>query len=225
MSSLVKQIRSEFQQFLDVVSEREMLIDSNPLVLKESSEGSWLSWASSSGLSYLFDDYASIDQYLQILNRRDFSFCMYDGGLLQVDYFFVNDEIVKHRLCFTPCPFGYKPSDWEGYSLSEIPSMMSAADLLKDARLASPIRFDFDADFSDEKHAYSHLTLNKSSCRVPAYGPVSLGHFFRFVLRYFYDDHLDSDAEISELRPRLYSRTLGQPRPHEMHIESSVGFE
>ena len=225
MAELGQRICENFQSFLDVLIERKLLIDSNQLLSTKSSKGTRLTWSTSTGLAYLFTDHASIEQYIEVLNRRDFNLCLYDGGLIQIDYFIEDDEIIRHRLCYIPCPFHYDPSDWEGIALSDIPSMMTATDLLKDAKLNSPIRFDFDAGFSDDKHAFSHLTLNKNSCRVPAYGPISLGHFFRFVLRYFYEDEFDLGIGWEEFRPKLYSRTLGYPSPHEMHIESAVGFE
>lgn len=225
MDAMVQQIRRDYQFFLDIMTERGLLIDANPLSIQETAVGIRTSWASTTGLSYLFTDYASVDQYVEMLNRREFSLCFSDGSLLQIDYYVVDGEITSHRLCYVPCPFNYSAADWEGFALSDIPSMMSSAELLRETRLASPIRFDFDAKFSDEKHAHAHLSINKQSCRIPAYGPVSLGHFFRFILRYFYEDEFDVSPWWSDVRPSLYSRTLGHPRPHEMHLESSVGFD
>lgn len=225
MSAIVKKITQEFQFLLDTLIERGLLIDSNPLLVQESAEGTRISWSSSAGLSYLFSDYTTFGQYLELLNRRDFNLCLYDGGIVQINYFVKHDEITMHRLCYTPCPFEYVASEWEEFSLSEVPLLMSESDLLRETRLASPVRFDFDKDFSDEKHAFSHVSLNKQTCRIPAYGPVSLGHFFRFILRYFYEEHFDVGPWRTELSPHLYSRTLDRPSPHEFHIESAVGFD
>ncbi|MGZ5011799.1 MAG: DUF2290 domain-containing protein [Methylobacter sp.] len=223
MNLIASHILEEFQFFLDALIDRELLIDSNSLIIQSSERGTSISWSNSTGLSYLFSDYSNFEQYIEILNRRDFSLCFYDGGLIQINYFIADNQVKYHRLCYIPCPFKYEASDWTGISLSEIPSMMSESDLLRDTRLASPIRFDFDVSFTDEKHAHSHVSINKQSCRIPAYGPISLGHFFRFVLRYFYEDHFDADNSWAGLRPRLYSRTLNYPSPHEFHIESAVG--
>lgn len=225
MSSVVNEITEEFQCVLDALIERELLIDSNPLLVQSSSEGTRISWASSAGLSYLFSEYSTFGQYIETLNQRDFNLCFFDGGLVQINYFVENDEIVAHRLCYVPCPFNYVASEWEEFSLCDIPSLMSASDLLQETRLASPVRFDFDKEFSDDRHAHSHVSLNKQSCRIPTYGPVSLGHFFRFILRYFYEEQFDADMWWADLRPRLYTRTLDHPSPHEIHIESAVGFE
>lgn len=224
MTTLERKLIEEFQQCLDLLTEQGMLIDSNPLVSRASSAGTGLSWSRASGLSYLFSEYASIEQYIEILNRRDFSFCLFDGGVVQVNYFLKGDEIISHRLCYVPCPFSYSPEEWDGVSLGDVPLLMDSSDFIKNARLASPIRFDFDAEFSDERHAHAHLSLNKSSCRVPAYGPVSMGHFFRFILRYFYEPQFAGGDGWSDIRPRLHCRTLSHPAPHELHIETAVGY-
>jgi hypothetical protein len=224
MNSIVKRVLEEFQFFLDALTERELLIDCNSLVPRYSTEGTRISWSTTTGLSYLFTDYSTIEQYVEILNKRDFCLCFLDGGLIQIDYYIKDDEITFHRLCYVPCPFKYEASEWVDISLSDIPSMMNGSDLLRDTRLASPIRFDFDENVRDDKHAYSHVSINKQSCRIPAYGPISLGHFFRFVLRYFYEEHFDADMWWTELQPRLYSRTLEHPSPHEIYIESAVGY-
>ena len=208
MVNKTRRILDDFAGFLDESTEKGLLIDSNPLVTSHTKKGARLSWSASANLSYLFTEHASIEQYVRVLENRDFSFCLFDGGLVQVDYTIKGDEIMGHRLCYMPCPFSYQPEEWAGYALSEIPSMMSVGDLIADARLASPIRFDFDKEFSDDKHTHSHLTVNKQTCRIPAYGPVSLGHFFRFVLRYFYETDFDNGPWLVDVRPRLFTRTL-----------------
>lgn len=225
MSSTARRLQGEFELFLDELTERGLLIDSNSLAVLRYGNRTRLSWSASAGLGYLFTDHSTIEQYVEVLERRDFSLCLHDGGLAQIDYTLSGDEIVAHRLCYIPCPFQYEVADWPGISLASIPSLMSAGELIRDARLVSPIRFDFDVAFADHRHAHSHLTLNKQTCRIPVYGPVSPGHFFRFVLRYFYESNFDTGPWLESVRPKLFSRTLGHPSPHEMHIESAVGYD
>ncbi|WP_075358828.1 DUF2290 domain-containing protein [Caballeronia sordidicola] len=224
MVNKTRRILDDFAGFLDEATEKGLLRDSNQLVSFSTRKGMRYSWDAGANLSYLFTDHASIEQYVEVLLRRDYSFCLFDGGIIQIDYTIKDNEIMGHRLCYTPCPFHYEPGDWIGIALSEIPSMMSASELIKDARLGSPIRFDFDSEFNDEKHAHSHLTLNKQTCRIPTYGPLSLGHFFRFILRYFYESNFDNGPWLADVRPKLFTRTLTHPSPHEMHIESAVGY-
>ncbi|MDB5823094.1 MAG: hypothetical protein JWR21_1798 [Herminiimonas sp.] len=219
-----RRILDDFNLFLDELTEGGLLIDGNPLVALRFKNKARLSWSASANLAYLFTEHSSIEQYVEVLQRRDFSFCLFDGGLIQVDYTVEDDEVVAHRLCYIPCPFEYEPSQWLGIPLADIPSMMSVDEFIKLTRLSSPIRFDFDSEFSDEKHAHSHLTLNKQTCRIPAYGPISLGHFLRFILRYFYEPQFDAGNWLADVRPKLYTRTLLHPSPHEFHIESAIGF-
>lgn len=225
MNKTVRRIQEDFKFYMDAFIEQEMLIDSNALEVQTSKDQTTITWAGSSGLSYLFSEYSSIKQYIDTLNNRDFTFCLADGALIQICYQVAKDEIIYHRLCYVPCPFDFKPEEWPGISLADIPSLLTDQDLINGARLASPIRFDFDAEFSDERHSHSHLSLNKKTCRIPAYGPVSLGHFLRFVLRYFYEDEFDAGSWWAEVQPKLYKRTLNFPSPHEIHIESAIGFE
>ncbi len=128
--------------------------------------------------------------------------------------------ISYHRLCYFPCPFEFSPDEVEEISLEDFPSLLNAQELHQRIRLGSPIRFDFDADFSDERHTNSHLTINKVSCRVPVFGPVSPGHFLRFVLRYFYEDEFGVDR-IDTHKPRFYARTLSHPPPHEIYMDTA----
>jgi hypothetical protein len=213
----------EARTLLGVLTEQQLLIDSNPLCLETHQGFELLSWNNKANLSYLFGEYSTLDHYLKIIENRDFVFLFADGGVIQLYYKLERDTVSKHRLCYYPCPYAFDPQDWEGISISEIPSLMSAEDLIQNIRLATPIRFDFDANFSDDKHAHSHVTLNKDTCRVPAYGPISLGHFSRFIIRYFYEGQIPDGEDGINLSPTIYKRTLGTPI-HEMHFDTSIGW-
>lgn len=232
MNSFARQILDDHNGLMDRLTEEQLLVDANPLEITEHEDqtGSGrpfrttsLSWAGASGLAYLMDEYASIDQYINIVKRRDFNFCIYDGSLVQIYYQVTAESIVKHRLCFIPCPFLYPREELVGLGLADIPELMSDGEMKTGIRLCSPIRFDFDANFCDDKHTHSHVTLNQSSCRVPAYGPISLGHFIRFVFRYFYEDVFHTSNWWHNFTPRVYNQTLGIPFPHEFHLKSSHG--
>jgi hypothetical protein len=110
------------------------------------------------------------------------------------------------------------------FSLSELPALFAAEELRSRLKLTSPVRFDYDSEFSDERHAHSHVSFNKDTCRIPAYGPISLGHFIRFILRYFYETEFASLEGWEELRPQLFVRTLPHPPPHELHFDTAVSY-
>jgi hypothetical protein len=144
--------------------------------------------------------------------------------LVQIRYDIEDKEIISHRLCYFPCPFSFDSEDSEGISLSDVPLLFSVDELRSRFRLASPIRFDFNADIADARHAHSHVSINKETCRLPAYGPVSLGHFLRFILRYFYETEFANLGEWEDLAPCLYRRTLQHPPPHEFHLDTVSSY-
>jgi len=234
MQSLARRFLEEHQAFMDALVDRQLLLDANSLEVQEyqsvnednkTAIGTSLTWSGCSGLSYLFSDFSSIEQYVEAIRRRDYNFCLYDGSIIQIHYRLEDDEIKAHRLSYHPCPYQYPLEDQDGLGLIDIPELMSSSELVKGIRLASPIRFDFDRDFSDERHANSHLTLNRSSCRVPAFGPISLGHFMRFIFRYFHEREFEAQGWWPSIHPKVFKKTLSHPAPHEFHIESSIGFE
>jgi hypothetical protein len=224
MDALASRLLREFQIALDELIERELLLDANPLSALETHSHTTLSWSSGAHLSYLFGEYQRIAQYQAILDGRDFSMCMFDGGLLQIRYDVADEQVIQHRLSYFPCPFTFTDDELEGFSLSELPLLFAADELRARVRLTTPVRFDYDAENSDERHAHSHMSFNKVTCRVPAYGPLSIGHFVRFVLRYFYEAEFTDLAAWEELQPRLYYRTLPYPPPHEFHLDTAADY-
>lgn len=224
MSALSSTIMREAKAALELLAENQLLIDANPLSLEVHDKFELLSWNNKANISYLFAEYSTLEQYLKVVENRDFLYLFHDGGVVQVFFRVEEDCIVRHRLCYYPCPFQFNAEDWAGVSIAEIPTLMSAEEILRSVRMATPVRFDFDANFSDEKHAHSHFTINRSTCRVPAYGPVSFGHFLRFVLRYFYERDIEITEEWEDFRPKFYSRTLTIQAFHELHIDTAMGM-
>lgn len=224
MDPVASEIIRDYRWAQDELIERGLLMDAGSLVPFESQQRTVLSWSGGAQMSYLFGEYSTIDHYRAILDLRDFCLCFSDGGLVQIRYEIQDRVIVGHRLCYFPCPFSFTSEDSEGIALSEVPLLFSAEELRMRIRLASPIRFDFDAELVDSRHAYSHVSINKESCRLPAYGPVSLGHFLRFIVRYFYETEFRSLSEWEELKPKFYRRTLPHPSPHELHLETAVSY-
>jgi hypothetical protein len=224
MDQSASKILAAYNAATDELLERELLIESRSLIQFETEHRTMLSWSGGGHLSYLYGEYSTLEHYRAMLNQRDFCLCFTDGGLVQIRYDIEDKEIVSHRLCFFPCPFSFDSEDTEGIALADVPLLFSADELRNRFRLASPIRFDFDANITDERHAHSHVSLNKETCRLPAYGPVSLGHFFRFILRYFYEVEFANLNEWENLTPRLYRRTLQHPPPHEFHLDTAANY-
>ena len=73
-----------------------------------------------------------------------------------------------------------------GY-ISFIKDKINAQISANDLGMKSPIRFDYSIEKTRIKiHSISHFHLNFSHTRIPVFGPLSVGHFGRFVCKYFY---------------------------------------
>lgn len=146
--------------------------------------------------SLILDDPARISDYIALLDRREYSFLMRDGAIVQVSYTFDKNSIERHRLLYHPCPFSIDQEMLEGgdLSLSDLIREVYMQDLEQSVALASPIRFDYAPDAAADFHPASHVTINRQTCRIPVRSPMRFDHFVRFVLENFYPDALSEGA-------------------------------
>src|SRR5262249_4216472 len=140
---------------------------------------------------------------------------------IQMRYEIEGDEIVGHRLCYLPCPVAIEPEEITDFGLIDIIEVLTQKELTSRFKLVTPIRFDFDIQ-EDDVHAASHVTAGKNTCRIPAFGPLSVGHFMYFVLGYFYNDEFQTEDDFEFLEPRLHGRTLFNPPGHRLFVDTSV---
>lgn len=125
--------------------------------------------------------------YTELDKARCFNIKMLDGALIQLQFEVLNDEILKHRLAFFPTPH-FEPYETEPelYDVDEL-----YAEILSEAVVAFPIRFDYDATddrHTDVHHPKSHLTLGQyQNCRIPVSAPLTPFDFVSFILRNFYN--------------------------------------
>lgn len=125
------------------------------------------------------------DAYMEIKRNRDYNLSLADGALLQLQYLFIGDEVVKHRLAFFPSPnLSAYQNDPELYDDDVI-----YAEVLQRGVVSTPIRFDFDrAAFEEDIHPMCHLTIGQyRNCRVPVVSAISPHRFFEFILGAFYN--------------------------------------
>jgi hypothetical protein len=184
-----------------------LAIDSNSAIIRESGPISMLTWADAP--NNLFDSligrFASVIEYRNCIQKRLFHCMLFDGSIIQFGYVFNNNNLVKHRNCYYPCPLIITSSEIQDIQLGddfvtlfdlllvqEIDSLRSSIsksdfpNLRQLFRLSTPLRFDFDSDVRAENHPASHLHLLDEECRWPVFGPISVGHFVRFIFRHFY---------------------------------------
>ena len=127
-------------------------------------------------------DYTSIHR--ELTEKRSYTAKLIDGGLLQLQYLFEGDRLVKHRLAFLPSP-SLRPfqDDPEGNLRDEL-----YIEIVSRRIVPFPLRFDFDVSAAQGvAHPACHLTLGDvKGCRIPVSAPLTPRWFLEFILRNFY---------------------------------------
>jgi hypothetical protein len=129
----------------------------------------------------------TVAQYCDHVRERNYSVMLRDGGLLQLSYSFQRQALVKHRLCFFPCPIAFDDHDlaeWGGPI--ELLELLDEDALRERVCLRPPLRFEYDRAAKSKDHPAAHLTIGVPDCRVPVFSPLSVGHFVRFIFLQFY---------------------------------------
>lgn len=185
-----------------------------PIPFAKSNKNTLISWEESPKLSYLFRSPApfngtsSIEQYLTVLRNRDFTLLLDDGAVIQISYMVKDNNVRWHRLFYYPCPIAFAYEELTELSILELFEVFNEKTLLSRVQNVSPIRFDFDADFSDEVHAHCHATIGKKCCRIPVYGPISINQFFNFIISNYYSDRVSWKIFEREIPFRTFPPTL-----------------
>ena len=163
--------------------------------------------------------FGSIDEYFAWLENGEYSAILFDGSMLQISFDFRWGDLIAHRLVYYPCPI--ELSNEEQMLLRELPVVEvidAYAGALDRFRTKSPIRFDFDAEAGTSAHPASHMTMLTNDCRLPVYGPLSLGHFVTFVFRNFYPRLCERHKFVREWPARVERQTIEPSDQHHLHI-------
>jgi hypothetical protein len=207
--------RREVFRFTNSVLEAGLALDINTPVIVHTGTSDVVTWTSASPPTSSNPGYfATALEYRWYLENRQYNILLADASLLQVTYEFAHNDLVKHRLCYYPCPIELTiPDPWAAPDISDLfdqqlleslenlewlpPSARTASARAGKhtpsenptslrIRLRSPLRFDFDAKAGSEEHPASHVHISQPACRIPVSRPLSFGHFVTFILRYFY---------------------------------------
>ena len=190
----VKQLCAHITNFgFDLVG-AELALDVKYHIAKEmAGNRTSLIWVSDQDAPLLIGNPSTLDCYRSLIEAKDYSYLMNDGGVIQIALTYDGRRIEAHRFLYHPCPFPVTKAavDEFGKSGSGLLDFIDGnfMDNVKDnLLLRSPIRFDYAPDAATESHPASHLTLNDPECRVPVHSPLQFGTFMEFVLRNFYMD-------------------------------------
>jgi hypothetical protein len=178
--------------------------------------------AGSSPLPYR--EFGNVEEYMDVIRLRQFACLLFDGGAIQVAYTFKDDVVIRHRLCFHPCPVVLARDEveliGEELGLSEIVDLcLDQNNWRNRLRLRSPLRFDYHEGFTTHDHSASHLHVSHGTCRIPVFGPVSIGHFVRIIFRHFYPELWASDGRLREWRLVQLGRSILTTEECELFVE------
>jgi len=169
----------------------------------------------------LFYKASPLLHYIDIIKKNDFNLLLSDGSVIQIAYKIFSEEIQWHRLCFFPCPIAFSDEELTEYTILDLFDVLSPEELIARTKMVTYVRFDFDRNFSDERHAHSHFTFGNSDCRVPVYGPISITHFAEFIIQNFLASRFDI-PNYQGFGQSLYGRTLPLRHSHPLFLESAA---
>lgn len=202
------QIRNEIERLIHTLFSDGIAIDSNTPVSLSSHGNTIVSWSNEVSLSTLFDKTNNFDIYTETLKQRWYSVILFDGAILQFSYTFSGNTLKKHRLSFQPCPITFDTSELADFSIEELLEVVSATELRDRIRLEGPLRFDYDLDSGELDHPASHLTISRTSCRVPVSSPLSVGHFVKFLFSHFYPKQWTNSKNLRDWACSSWDRCL-----------------
>lgn len=162
-------------------------------------------------------DIMTVADYQEWVSMGGYSAVLFDGALLQLSFDFRGSELVGHRLAYLPCPFQVDFEMMSAFSLSELMDLYCEEPSARVA-MKSPVRFDFDPRNQAGNHPASHLTMQRSTVRMPVVAPLSPGHFIHFVFANFYPT-LWSVHDFLRDWPRYeFGRTILREEEDELYI-------
>lgn len=156
------------------------------------------------------------DSYAELKRDRNYNLSLLDGALIQLQYSFFDDEIVRHRLAFLPSPdlleYQNEPEIYD--------NDVMYAEVLDRRVVASPIRFDFDRDAHAEYvHPSAHVTIGQyTNCRIPMQSALSPFKFFEFVLSSFYNTAYNEICNELGTCSDLHPRTISNGEKSRVHV-------
>ncbi len=166
------------------------------------------------------EEFSSISEYCSLVENRQYSMLLSDGSLFQISYTLDRSTIVKHRLCWYPCPIQVDSYDLDSSDITDIIlEKMSQGDI-ESFRSRSPLRFDYAPNQATEEHATVHMHLSEETCRIPVKSPLCLKEFVTFIVLNFYDVLVQDPSLYQELKTWGRIDTLTPGQKSRLHINT-----
>lgn len=135
------------------------------------------------------NDFATLEEYADLIDKRQYSALLSNGDFFQISFSLKRNKIVKHRLCWYPCPIQLQPEELETGSICDAMLDRLSSAKLQDFQSKGPVRFDYDSFSYSDEHPEIHLHIINENCRIPVRQPLCLRAFSDFIFRNFYSDN------------------------------------
>lgn len=211
-------IRRTIQRRVEELFDLGLVVLINPVV----AESDRVCWKPPSRREPLVDfrDSTTIGTYRRWALDGDYTALLYDGAIIQLGYRLTKGEISEHRLVYAPCPYIIDRVDIEMDPLEDLLDMHRDSGVQDDITMQTAIRFDYAPGTAGVGHPATHLTVNRSSCRIPVTAPMHPDQFLRFIFQHFYgDEWLAHKSYFGSLSARLKHRTITPAEQLNPHIE------
>lgn len=140
------------------------------------------------------NNFSTLSEYCALLESRQYSMLLQDGSIFQISFTIKRDRIVKHRLCWYPCPVALSAEVSDADEIISIILGLMASGAIDNFLSKTPLRFDFSPDDAAEHHPVTHLHLMHEDCRIPVKSPLCLKQFMTFIVENFYKDIQEFDV-------------------------------
>ena len=172
-------------------------------------------------------DDTTYSEYLKILEYRDYSILMTDGGVIQISLDYAGRQPSGYRYAYVPCPIYFSDADFSLVGDETLPFLefiedLNHQDLISRLRIRPAFRFEYDPDVASKDHPSCHVHLGKSSSRIPVSRPIAHEQFFCFVFKNFYPNVFASHSKINGLNSRALRETITVEQKRELHFHLSA---
>jgi len=228
------ELRNEIQRFVGLLFQHELAVAHNPVVIEEGARHmrtvTWRPPATTGDVKEAAE-FCTVAEYRWLIRNAHYTCLLRDGGLLQMTFSLLRETPVRHRLCYYPCPVVINEEDFEltedvGELFDYLLEQDAKAFLLPEGtetarlRLRSPIRFEFEPTQESADHPATHLHTHHNDCRWAVFGPLSLGHFVRFVFKNFYPDAWAKNEFLRTWRLEWGGRSIRLEQEEGLYVDS-----
>ncbi|WP_430233283.1 DUF2290 domain-containing protein [Nitrosomonas communis] len=195
--------------------------DQNVTVLKQTGSTSFrITFSGDIAISAALKNRDYVSVYEELVNARAYNLKLLDGAMVQMQYEFSDETLLRHRLAFFPSPYLTPFQEEPEVYLQDV----LFAEIVSRRIVPFPLRFDFDARegrFSDIVHPKCHLTLGQyQDCRIPVTAPLAPRWFIDFILRNFYHTAFNQYAEKLNMHEILFDKSILQEEQNIIHIST-----